>query len=171
MCRYRTKEQLPYLTKRYDKQRIVVLHGQPQPRDLWSNAEPLCAFDSTLKKWNLACRQVVTLMCLDSCTVFFMLYETPPPLSTQVILCNWTSQQGLVQRWLDEKGAGYLRICVYLAGLRMCSSPSQALRSQITPASSWWPQLCSPQPRWKHDDSSCSLPLQPTLSKRMGPDP
>lgn len=60
--------------------------------DLRSNAEPLCAFDSTLKKWNLACRQAVTLMCLDSCTVFFMLSETPPPLS--VILRNWTSQQG-----------------------------------------------------------------------------
>lgn len=62
--------------------------------DLQSNAEPLCAFDSTLKKWNLACRQAVMLICLDSCTVFFMLSETPTPLSAPVILRNWTSQQG-----------------------------------------------------------------------------
>lgn len=53
----------------------------------------------------------------------------------------------------------------------LVSSPSQALRLQMTPASSWWPQLCSPQPRWKHEDNSCSSPLQPTLSKRMGPEP
>lgn len=148
--------------------------------DLQSNAEPLCAFDSTLKKWNLACRQAVTLMCLDSCTVFFMLSETPTPLSAPVILVTGHLSRGGAQM-TGRKGSRLSVDLVFTAvcrgrhslcsGLCMCSSPSRALRSQMTPASSWWPQLCSPQPRWKHDGSSCSSPLQPTLSKRMGPDP
>lgn len=59
-----------------------------------SNAESVCAFDVKFGP--------VTLMCLDSCTVFFMLSGLPPPQSTPVIHCNWTAQQGR-HRWLDEK--------------------------------------------------------------------
>lgn len=93
-CRDITKEQLPQMTKRHSKQKMPDLHGQPKARDEQSKAEHLFAFGSTLKKWKLACRQAVTLMCFDSCTVFFMLSGTPPPLSAPVILHNWTSQQG-----------------------------------------------------------------------------
>lgn len=48
---------------------------------------------------------------------------------------------------------------------------SQVLRSQITPASSWWPQLCWPQPKWKHSDRKGSWPAHSTLSSRIGPEP
>ncbi|KAJ8343057.1 hypothetical protein SKAU_G00329850 [Synaphobranchus kaupii] len=41
----------------------------------------------------------------------------------------------------------------------------------MTPASSWWPQLCWVQPKWKQSDSEPSVPLQSTLSSRMGPEP
>lgn len=53
-----------------------------------------CAFDLALKKQNLACRQAMTLMCLDSSSVFFMLSGLSPPQSTTVMHCNWTAQQG-----------------------------------------------------------------------------
>lgn len=42
---------------------------------------------------------------------------------------------------------------------------------QMTPASSWWPQLCCPQPRWKQSARRASPPPQPTLSSSTGPLP
>lgn len=43
--------------------------------------------------------------------------------------------------------------------------------AQSAPASSWWPQLCTPQPRLRQTARRGSLPSQCTLSSRMCPVP
>lgn len=41
----------------------------------------------------------------------------------------------------------------------------------MTLASSWWPQLCSDQPKWAHWPRLCSTPEHWRLSKKMSPEP
>jgi hypothetical protein len=42
---------------------------------------------------------------------------------------------------------------------------------QMTPASSWWPQLWTDRPRWQHWPSEVSLPRHCTSSRKMLPMP
>ena len=41
----------------------------------------------------------------------------------------------------------------------------------MTPASSWWPQLCSDQPEWAHWPRWRSAPAHCRLSRKMSPEP
>lgn len=42
---------------------------------------------------------------------------------------------------------------------------------QMAPASSWWPQLWTDRPRWRHCPRLLSLPVHLTSSRKMGPEP
>lgn len=52
---------------------------------------------------------------------------------------------------------------------RMRASPARGV--QDTPASSLWPQLCSPQELFGHCSIESSFPVQRTSSNMIGPDP
>lgn len=75
----------------------------------------------------------------------------------------------------EEMGGGNPILDAYFQNVFNCNIWAVAMRGkvpeQMTPASSWCPQLCSDQPKWAHWPRACSIPVHWRLSKKMSPDP
>ena len=65
--------------------------------------------------------------------------------------------------WVKTHGAGM--------SFRPPQAPASGPPEQMTPASSWWPQLWENQPPCRHCHSLASVPTHFTSSRAMGPRP
>ena len=122
-------------------------------------AKLLCPWDSPGKNTGVGCRA--------------LLQETVP---TQGLILHLV----LGRQVLKRRATREARLCPWLTlnSIRVVlrhlggdQREEERLPEQMTPASSWWPQLCSDQPEWAHWPRWRSAPAHCRLSRKMSPEP